>query len=211
LITAFVDTIAQWSNNSEIAIGFERHGRETMGTNLDLSKTVGWLTAYFPIRFTTIQSENIKDQIVAVKEKMRSIPNGGIGYGALRYLTKAFSDIENPEIVFNFLGVKSRKISKQDIEITNLSENLRDPKSERHYKLEVNVQIIDNQLQGSLSYGNQVHDEETIVSLLNTFQQRIQAIVAHGTEESTGSYTPSDFSEIDISQDDLDSLLDVLD
>jgi len=210
LITAFVATISTWSQQNEVAIGFERHGRETMGSQLDMSKTVGWFTSYFPVKFAHTSHHDLKSQIVSVKEKMRSIPNGGIGYGALRYLKNTFGAIGNPEIVFNFLGTKTTSATDHGIIVTPLSEQLRDLRSERHYKLEINVQIIDEQLYGSCSYGSTVHSSETIKLLMNDFKERIQEIGMYCNQIENGGYTPSDFSDAEISQDDLDSLLDFL-
>ncbi len=210
LVTAFIDTIGNWSRHQEITIGFERHGRETVASGLDVSKTVGWFTSYFPVKFAHQLHKDIGGQIIATKEQMRSVPNGGIGYGGLRYLKNAFGDIENPEIVFNFLGTKTSMVPDHGIKTTTLTENLRDPRSERHYKLEINLHIADDELQGTFSFGSTVHHPETISVLVANFKKRIKEISRYCNQEENGGYTPSDFSEADISQDDLDSLLGLL-
>ena len=207
LITAFIATISTWSNQDEVAIGFERHGRETSNSALDVSKTVGWFTSYFPMKFVHTSYHDLESQIVSVKEKMRSIPNGGIGYGALRYIKNAFGAIENPEIVFNFLGTKTTSVADHGMTVSTLTENLRDSRSERRYKLEINVQVIDEQLHGTFSYGSNVHTDETMTQLVNDFKERIQEIGTYCNQIENGGYTPSDFSDAEISQDDLDSLL----
>lgn len=210
LITAFTRTIHSWSSHREITIGFERHGRETEGTSLDLSKTVGWFTAYFPLRFTRVDSGDLGTSIASVKEKMRTLPNGGLGYGALRYLTDTFGNVNNPEIVFNYLGNKQAFSSINNLEITPLSQGLRSADSERHYKLELNLAISRNSLQVHCSYGNNLYDAQTITDLMDSFKREILAIIDYCHQDETGGYTPSDFSDADISQDDLDSLLDIL-
>jgi len=210
LITAFVDTIGNWSTNDAIAIGFEKHGRETVESQLDVSKTVGWFTSYFPVKFPHQPDKDIGGQIITIKEQMRSVPNGGIGYGGLRYLKNAFGDIANPEIVFNFLGTKTTAASNEDIKETTLTENLRDARSERHYKLEINLHIVDHELHGTLSFGHTVHHTETISMLVANFKKRIKEISHYCNQAENGGYTPSDFSEADLSQDDLDALLDAL-
>lgn len=209
LITAFSNAILNWSNTSTITFGFERHGRETSETTLNLSKTVGWFTAYFPVKLEHNQNDE-KNNIIATKEKMRQIPNGGIGYGVLRYLTSFFKDVENPEIVFNFLGNKTTNTSNNRIKVSTLYKNLRAPNSERKYKLEVNLQIVDQVLQGVISYSKNIHTEETITKIINNFKNQLHNIINHCNEHESGGYTPSDFSETEISQDDLDNLLDAL-
>ena len=211
LITAFNNAIANWSKNQEITVGFERHGRETADSELDISKTVGWFTAYFPVKFAEKTNNTIDHKIISTKEKMRSIPNGGIGYGALRYLNSVFGEKENPEIVFNFLGTQNSSQNENAIKTNILSNNLRDPKSERHYKLEVNLSIVDNVLKGAFSFGKNVYETETITNLINYFQNQVQEICTHCNQVEKGRYTPSDFSDADISQDDLDNLIDFLD
>jgi non-ribosomal peptide synthase protein (TIGR01720 family) len=210
LITAFIDSIGNWSGHEKIAIGFERHGRETTGLQLDLSKTAGWFTSYFPLQFEFQPHVPIDTQIITIKEKMRSIPNGGIGYGALRHIKNVFCDIKSPEIIFNFLGTQTHSKSENAIKKTWLTEKLRDPRSERDYKLEVNLAITDTILKGSFSFGRNVHNVQTITALIDTFKKQIQAICEYCSQVEKGRYTPSDFSDIDISQDDLDTLLDSL-
>jgi non-ribosomal peptide synthase protein (TIGR01720 family) len=210
LISAFLETIGIWSGHKDITIGFERHGRETNGSQLDVSKTVGWFTSYFPLQFEFQPNNSIDTQIIAVKEKIRSIPNGGIGYGGLRYIKNTFGDIASPEIVFNFLGNQISSQSNNANKLTWLHKKLRDPRSERHYKLEVNLGIIDDVLKGSFSFGKNVHNAETINKLMSDFKNRIQAICEYCNQSEKGRYTPSDFSEVEISQDDLDNLLDSL-
>lgn len=210
LITAFIDAIGTWCGNKKIAVGFERHGRDTIGSQLDVSKTVGWFTSEFPLQFEFQPNNSIETQIIAVKEKLRSIPNGGIGYGGLRYITKIFGDIASPEIVFNFLGTQIRSQSNKAHKITWLNKNLRDPRSETDYKLEVNIGIVDDVVKGSFSFGKNVHEVKTMNTLINDFNNRIQAICEFCNQAEKGRYTPSDFPDVEISQDDLDSLLDSL-
>ncbi len=210
LVTALIDSVGNWSAHQDIAIGFERHGRETLGSQLDVSKTVGWFTSYFPLKFKHQPHKNIANQIIATKEHMRSISQGGIKYGVLRYLENALGDIGNPEIVFNFLGTQFTSESDNDIQVTSLTKGLRDPRSERRYKLEINISIKNNQLQGTWSFGNTVYHPQTITLLMNDFKKRLLEISDYCNQTENGSYTPSDFSEAEISQDDLNNLLDIL-
>lgn len=211
LITAFIAAIGNWISSKKISIGFERHGRETKGSGLDISKTVGWFTTYFPVQFDYERRASIDEQMIAVKEKMRSIPNGGIGYGALKYGDTNFDNVDYPDIVFNFLGTRRDTSAVDTFRKTILTKYLRDERSERSYKLEVNVSIMDGVLTGAFSFSNRVHNESTIALLLSNFKTQIETICDYCNQTHGERYTPSDFSDTDISQDDLDSLLDILD
>ena len=213
LITAaFVGAMNEWTQNSEIIIGFEKHGRETLfNDSIDLSKTVGWLTSYFPTKFNSdyFSSGNIPQLITSTKENMRKVPNGGVGYGVLRYLKNTFGKIGNPEIVLNYLGVINNKDNA--ILVTPISEGLRAPSSERTYKFEINTYIKNNKFYCNWSYSKKMYSSETIELLIKNFEQKLNLIITHCNQSNTQNYTPSDFTEVDINQNDLDHLLDILD
>ena len=61
------------------------------------------------------------------------------------------------------------------------------------------------------SFGNTVYNPQTIALLIKDFKNRLLEISTYCNQTENGSYTPSDFSEAEISQDDLNNLLDLLD
>ena len=210
IITALLNSIGTWNEQQEIILGLERHGRETAHTNLDLSETVGWFTTYFPLKFNINYNAEIGTKIIAVKETMRSIPNGGIGFGILRYEKNAFGSIGNPEIVFNFLGTQNTLNKPNEINVSALSKNLRSPLSERDYKFEINAMIKDEILICNWNYSSKMYHSQTIQNLANHFKQSLIDTILHCSSTKNEVYTPSDFDNVDISQDDLDNLLDLL-
>ena len=110
LLTALAITIEKWTRNNNITINLEGHGREDLFNDTDISRTVGWFTTQFPVSLTVEKGNDIADTIKSIKEKLRVIPNKGIGYGVLRYLHPDASVRErlrlqkNNEISFNYLG-----------------------------------------------------------------------------------------------------------
>ncbi|WP_034045167.1 non-ribosomal peptide synthetase [Wocania ichthyoenteri] len=203
LLTALVDTLSHWTNNKNVSLALERHGRETINTAIDLSNTVGWFTAFFPKTFNFESTTDIASKIIATKEQMREIPNGGMSYGILRYLTSSLGQAEYPEIVFNFLGKQTT--GENNIEFQ--SKNTRHPFSERHYYLEINALIKDGVLGINCIYSSQVHKTETIKAFIDNFNESLKSIVAHCINAETVKYTPSDFEDVDLDQEDLDNLL----
>ena len=49
LLTALVQTFAQWTGEASLLIDLEGHGRTELFDNLNLSRTVGWFTNIFPV------------------------------------------------------------------------------------------------------------------------------------------------------------------
>src|SRR5690606_34199124 len=83
-------------------------GRETLFEDVDLTRTIGWFTSIYPVVFD-LSSASLPYMIKSAKETLRSIPNKGIGYGILRYLTARKNKPSlrfslQPEISFNYLG-----------------------------------------------------------------------------------------------------------
>ncbi|WFR73335.1 condensation domain-containing protein [Prescottella defluvii] len=123
LLSALALAVVRWRRERGIdidamSIAIEGHGREDQVLpGADLSRTVGWFTSLYPVRFDlsgidvggAMSGDAPAGAVVkAVKETMRSIPDHGIGFGLLRYLDDdtgpALSARAVPEISFNYLG-----------------------------------------------------------------------------------------------------------
>jgi len=50
LLTALVQSFAQWTGERSLLVDLEGHGREDLFEDVDLSRTVGWFTTLFPVR-----------------------------------------------------------------------------------------------------------------------------------------------------------------
>ena len=93
----------------------EGHGREEQwaGDDVDLSRTVGWFTAKYPVALApgAISWEQVRAGDAALgavikeaKEQLRALPDG-VTYGLLRYLNADGELIgAEPGIGFNYLG-----------------------------------------------------------------------------------------------------------
>ena len=88
LLSALTMTLTEWMQQNEIVIALEGHGREDLFDDVDISRTLGWFTNLYPVQLKKHHGEEELQHIIAnTKEMLRAIPNKGIGYGVLRYLT----------------------------------------------------------------------------------------------------------------------------
>jgi aryl carrier-like protein len=72
---------------SSIKVNLEGHGREEYIDQVDISRTIGWFTSMFPIVLPT-QEESISLRgVVSFNDSLKCIPDKGVGYGILKYLT----------------------------------------------------------------------------------------------------------------------------
>ncbi|ESP91090.1 Condensation domain protein, partial [Pseudoalteromonas luteoviolacea 2ta16] len=83
LLASLSVALKQWTGSNEAQVFLEGHGREPWQSQLDLSRTLGWFTALYPVKLTS--HHEIADTIIATKERLRALPNKGIGYGAFKY------------------------------------------------------------------------------------------------------------------------------
>ncbi|QOL16780.1 amino acid adenylation domain-containing protein [Dickeya dianthicola] len=95
-----------------LRLALESHGRIDTADGVDLGRTVGWLTAEYPVCIDAPAARAATPWAIlrAVKGALRAVPDRGVGYGVLRYLDAQSADAlaaleENaPEILFNYLG-----------------------------------------------------------------------------------------------------------
>jgi len=210
LISALCDTITDWSNTDEFLLGLERHGRNSELIDLDVSNTVGWFTSFFPVAIKLPASSDQGKRLVSVKEQLRAIPNDGIGYGILKYLKNMdlFESVsDEPQVIFNYLGIQNKYTKTSQIDFEYLWEGARNPMSERTYGLEVNAFVVNGVLQLNWSYCSELYKKSTIERLVSDFEDTLTSLVTHCCSTEDNNYTPSDFPEADLSQDDLDNLM----
>ena len=112
LLAALVQSFSQWTGVSSLLVDVEGNGREArmQGTRfvnadeLDVSRTVGCFTTIFPVLLTLAGILEPGEALKVIKEQRRSVPNHGIGYGVLRYLSEDPLVTPQAEVCFKYLS-----------------------------------------------------------------------------------------------------------
>lgn len=112
LTIALVLTINNITKNNDMIIQLERHGRENINNDMDISRTVGWFTSMYPAYFK-VEFYDIERNIKSLKEQVRSIPNQVFNYGTLRFLKKQIDDLQNKLIRLNYLDDLDNIVDKK--------------------------------------------------------------------------------------------------
>ncbi|TBV04729.1 non-ribosomal peptide synthase/polyketide synthase, partial [Stutzerimonas kirkiae] len=217
LLTALARVIARWTARSDVLIQLEGHGREDLFDDIDLTRTVGWFTSVFPVKLTP--TETLDGSIKRVKEQLRSIPNKGIGFGALRYLgeeqtQQALAQLSVPRITFNYLGQFDGSFAQEqdDGEGAFLTPALESPGASQSELaplgnwLSINGQVYGGELSLNWSFSREMFKAETIQRLAQEYTEELEALIAHCTDENTFGLTPSDVPLAGLSQEQLDVL-----
>jgi amino acid adenylation domain-containing protein/non-ribosomal peptide synthase protein (TIGR01720 family) len=218
LLTALVQAFTQWIGGHSLLVDLEGHGREEIFNDVDLSRTVGWFTTIFPVLLELGEAAHPGEALKAVKEQLRGIPNRGIGYGVLRYLwqereiAKQLKALPQAEVSFNYFGQFDPTFSESSLfSWTPESSGLDcSPHGSRSHLLEVNGFIHRGQLELIWTYSENLHRQDTIEGLAQSFIEALRSLIAHCQLPEAGCYTPSDFPLAKLDRPQLDLFLDGL-
>ncbi|GAA1979897.1 non-ribosomal peptide synthase/polyketide synthase [Kitasatospora viridis] len=216
LLCALGRVLGRWTGRDRVAVALEGHGREELFADLDLSRTVGWFTALHPVVLPAEPDAEPGAALKAVKEALRAVPRGGLGYGALRHL-RGTELPPLPRLSFNYLGQQDWTATPGGLlraPSGGLTGGL-DPAAERPHLIDVVGQVSDKRLEFTWSYGRDVHHRETVARLAAELTRELRDIIAHCAEPGAGGRTPSDFPLAGLDQAGVDRLVgtgrDVLD
>ena len=215
LLTALAETVTDWTGSQTVLVDLESHGRADLFEEIDLSRTLGWFTAVYPVVINLAGNPEPGAALKTVKERLRSIPNLGIGYGLLRYLnqeesiSQALRAQPQAEMCFNYLGQIDQTLSAAS-PFAPAPESRGPDRSlhgQRHHLLDVTAIISASQLQITWTYSKNIHQPQTIAQLSQSFVAALQAFIAHCQSPEAGGVTPSDFPMAKLNQKKLDKLL----
>ncbi|WP_282794115.1 non-ribosomal peptide synthetase [Streptomyces sp. CC224B] len=218
---------ARGLGDASFSIRLEGHGREEGAIpGADLSRTVGWFTSMFPVRLD-LNGVDVDDAVAGgpdagravklVKERLRSIPDKGIGYGLLRHLNKdtsaTLAPYGNPQIGFNYLG----KVTAADIPeelrqdgwtpLTALGELIPAPNADLPplSALEINVAVgEDGCLTAHFGFTAGVTRAE-VDELARRWVDALTGLARHAAAPDVGGLTPADAPLVEVSQADIDA------
>ncbi|MEB4212384.1 condensation domain-containing protein, partial [Mycobacterium sp. 94-17] len=227
LLIAFGVAWAQFVGDPAAVVGIdvEGHGRdEEVAGDIDLSRTVGWFTAKYPVALRVgglswaqvVAGEAALGAAVKdAKEQLRAVPDG-LTYGLLRYLnTEVDLDGGDPPIGFNYLGRLGGagvqgdqlwRVSEQGLLLVGVAGEIAMPLA---HTVDLNAATVDTDdgpcLQANWMWAPSVLDEAQVERLSRLWFEALAGICAH-VERGGGGLTPSDIVPARLTQAQLDAL-----
>ena len=204
-------------NNERIIVSLESHGRELQLNNINIERTVGWFTAIYPVVLDFSGAEDIDAAIKNTKETLHLVPNGGIGYGILKYLTNDeyktnFKGKLDPQISFNYLGSFDQDIAKMgDLSIAKEKVGKVDIENNLTHNMDVVGLLTNNKLYLNLTYSKEQFRTKTIDKLLDKYLFYLKEIIDFCTNKEYNESTPSDFMYDQLSLEELDDIKSLFD
>jgi non-ribosomal peptide synthase protein (TIGR01720 family) len=214
LLTALVKAFAWWTGERSLLLYLEGHGREELFADVDVSRTVGWFTAIYPVLLSEMDdSGGPVEALKAVKEQLRRTPNGGLGYGLLRYLCEEAGHRERlaamprAQVLFNYQG--QARQPRGDVSLFAVAKESSgpdtSPQGNRRHLLEINAGVSDDRLNVHWTYSANVHRRATIEKLAQRFLEELRALIREC--RSGASYTPPEFSQARLDEQQLQKIM----
>ena len=179
----------------QVTIQMEGHGREEVIDTIDISRTVGYFTSFYPFVLDVSKNDTFEN-LVNVKDDLLKIPNKGIGYSALRFLNDDVDLYTTFDLEYNYLGDFGYDVSSEkDPVFTYGAESIggnSSPENNNNLGLSVVGMISLGELRMSIGYSSLLFEKETIEALSSTFKNHLITLVNQLTtlsKEAVGSRT----------------------
>ncbi|WP_148082255.1 non-ribosomal peptide synthetase [Streptomyces botrytidirepellens] len=217
---------AKGDAESSVLIRLEGHGREEgAAPGADLSRTVGWFTTVYPIRLD-LAGIDVTDAlaggpaagraVMLAKERLRAVPDKGIGYGLLRHLngdTAAVLD-EYPmaQVGFNYLGrfapADAGDWSRVDVPQLAQLDAGQDPRMPAPAELDINASLVDTeqgpQLRAMFTAPSGVLARHEVEEVADLWRTALAGLARHAATPGICGLVPSDVPLVSVTQADLD-------
>lgn len=206
LITSLSRAIHKTTGQSNISFELEGHGREQISENVNILRTVGWFTSIYPVVLKNIGQDLGRD-IRNVKETLRRIPNKGIGYGILKYMSSnKIKEAERPNVTFNYLGESGAEQNESGSVFTLSSAsnaNLIDPANLYGTTVNMNGIVENDSLHIEVMYDESQYSKDAMEDFLHALEEELIEVISHCTTKEKTTYTASDFGELAWSEEEF--------
>lgn len=209
LLAALGGAVSDWTGAKSVYVAIEGFGRNPPLDDVDVSRTVGWFTAPYPVALEIDPAPGAA--VARVHDQLARVPRTGIGFGLLRYVNtrpevrERLRAIPEPEIVFVYLGRREPRIDGAGAfhALTEPVGLMRNAKAPRDGVVEVVSELSNGCLRTHWMYSRNVHRNETVTRLADAFTTRLRAqsmtpVPTNEVNQSPAQYTASGLEVADL-------------
>ena len=171
LLTALLSAFEGWIGSRSLPMLLLGHGREALYDDMDLTRTIGWFNTIYPVLLDMGPNPDLIESAKALNKQLRKVPNGGTGYGILRYLgqesdvKRHLREVLKPQVFFNYFGPDNAKELVHFQKIQNFGGYMLDRRTKRMCPITIGGYIIEDKLLIKWEYNLNLHEPETIKPL----------------------------------------------
>jgi pristinamycin I synthase-2 len=257
LLTGFALAVEEWRRrrglpSGDVVLDLESHGRpdgarepadvrrgDGSREEFELSRTVGWFTSVHPVRLPATgcgwsdvwkATPALGRALKQVKERLRAVPDRGVGYGVLRRLDPrtgpGLAALGTPRFGFNYLG-RLTASGDADWSVTPDGEGFANPavpadpdatgptpSTAGHlpggHLIDVNSLTADGPegpaLSAEWSWAEGLFRTAEIRELADLWFSALYALIAHAATPGAGGRSPSDLPLARLEQEEIEAL-----
>jgi non-ribosomal peptide synthase protein (TIGR01720 family) len=171
LVGALGRALSAWSRSPTSLIDVESHGRDDSVDDVDLSRTVGWLTVFLPVLLRSAPDDPPSSWLKEADLALRDLPQRGLDDFVNRYLRNRSDGRTRPPLPravrFNYLGRQDLLAPRSawfGIATGNVGP-LCAATGRRTHLLELDAEVSDERLALTWTYSRELHTRQSIAAL----------------------------------------------
>jgi amino acid adenylation domain-containing protein/non-ribosomal peptide synthase protein (TIGR01720 family) len=192
LLVAFYRTFAELFALQALPLTLEHNGRTPLSSKIQLNRTVGWFTAMYPVLLQT-NATDLSDQVIEIKEQLRSLPEDPAGYGILAELQQEGALHYPQEFCFNYLG----EFTEGDLgglRVLDLEKGATvSSEAEMAFPISFNLAVVEGELSINMTVHPALISKEKAETLLQLYEKNLDSIIAHCHQVAVPVRTGSDY------------------
>ena len=190
LLAALALALADWpptAGAAEVWVNLESHGRDSLPEGVDVSRTVGWFTAQYPVLLDLRPAEDLSVRLKRIKERLG------------RGVSGEMDRLPEPGINFNYLGQYSQgEVTVDGETVFEVSPfktgDAVSPELVHEPALDIGAIVMEGQLQISLRYFPQEYRRQAVENLAALYETGLRRLIDHCLRQQAGELSPGDYS-----------------
>jgi non-ribosomal peptide synthase protein (TIGR01720 family) len=181
LLAAFLMAWQKVTGREALQLDIEGHGREPLGSSVDVTRTVGWFTAMYPVTLHLPADTHPVAAVRSVSRQLDAVPENGLGYGLLRYLScdgDALAGLPESQLSFNYLGWFNHggpdALLGPPLQVPGPMHSGGAP---RRHLIEVVITGVQNQLRTEIIYAGTLFADADMQALMSAFVGAIRQVI----------------------------------
>ncbi|KAJ1923075.1 hypothetical protein IWQ60_006115, partial [Tieghemiomyces parasiticus] len=223
LLATFARAYCQALGTTQVSFVMEGHGREPWSDAMDVSRTVGWFTALYPLVLDVPLGSSVLATLHNTKEAMQQIPVRGFPYSLLRHMPGAdpterakllAKTPERLDVQFNYFGrFGNAEAGGSDSGAVSIEWDdrfgLHDFAPDEHVIFDINPMPLVNEdrLRLVMEYNPRVYGTQWAEQLISLWRQDLEHLAATPTASVQPLLTRFDAPLLQPTAQEFDTLL----
>lgn len=197
ILYALAKAMSRVSGSRFIEFDLLSSGREPIFREIDLSRTLGWCNYFVPIVVELEEFGALDFMIRRFIEQRQAIPNAGVGYEGLIYLSedenvrRRIENLAQSNIMVNFIPPVANSLVGQDmsndIRFAPAKESFGDRENTQNrvcLASYIEIGLVNEHLQLSWNYRDNVYKKETVDKVMMCWKEEVENAIQYFLEDS---------------------------